>query len=228
MALTYRTHTAWSPCFRVVPSRYPPIQLFERVTSPIDLDVIFAVEGLTNTRLRDEVGDLRLVAPDDRVTGPGAGSIMAPFTHVWAPGGRFNTPEFGAYYAARSLRTAGAETRYHRARFLRATNEPPITVDMRVLRATLDAELDDLRGLGATQPTLYDPDDYSASQAFAASVRADGSWGIVYDSVRDAGGECVAALRPRAISACVQAEHLAYVWDGGSITDVYEKRALQL
>ena len=102
----------WSPCFRVVPSRYPPIQLFERVASPEDLDVVFAVEGMTNTRLRDEVGDLRLVAPEDRVTGPGAGSIMAPFTHVWAPGGRFTLGERLFFSNTFMVRIAASELVY--------------------------------------------------------------------------------------------------------------------
>jgi hypothetical protein len=61
----------WAPCWRVVPSRFPPIQLFERVADPADLDAVFAVEALTNDRLREETGDLARVAPAERVTGPG-------------------------------------------------------------------------------------------------------------------------------------------------------------
>jgi hypothetical protein len=41
--------------------------------------------------------------------------------------------------------------------------------------------------------------------------------------VRDAGGECVAALRPPALSNCIQGPHFGYVWDGTQITTVYEK-----
>ena len=33
-------------------------------------------------------------------------------------------------------------------------------------------------------------------------------------------------LRPKVLSNCRQEQHLAYVWDGGSIRDVYEKRPL--
>ena len=28
---------AWKPCWRIVPSRFPPIQLFERVTDPAEI-----------------------------------------------------------------------------------------------------------------------------------------------------------------------------------------------
>lgn len=217
----------WQPCFRVVPSRFPPIDLFERVADPADLEAVFALEALTDDRVRDAVGELSRVPPEERVTGPGAGYVMAPFTHVPPGGGRFSDGTFGAYYAARTRETAVVETSYHRARFLAATREPPMELDMRVLVATLDAALHDVRGRGATLPALYDPDDYGASQAFARAVRGAGSQGVAYDSVRHAGGECVAVFRPRALARCRQAAHLAYVWDGARIAFVYEKRSFR-
>lgn len=216
----------WEPSVRVVPSRFPPIDLFERVADPRDYDAIYAVESLTNTRLRDEVGELSLVPPRDRVSGPGSSWIMAPFTHLSSGGGRFSTGAFGAYYCARTLATAVAETRHHREAFLRATRQGPIQLDMRVIHATLDAELHDLRGLATRHPELHSPTDYSASQGLAMRLRAAGSWGLAWESVRHAGGECAAVLRPIALSQPRQAQHLAYVWDGVRITHVYEKRLL--
>ena len=218
----------WRPCIRIVPSRFPPIDLFERIADPHDFESLIAVESLTNARLRDEVGNLRLVPPDDRVSGAGSSWIMAPFTHVSPFGGRFSTSDFGAFYAARTLKTAVEETRYHRGNFLRATNEPPIEIDMRVLQADLAAVLHDVRGVRDTHPELYHSTDYSASQSLAARLRAEGSWGIAYQSVRDDGGECAAVLRPRALSHCKQAQHLAYVWDGSSIARIYQKSMLLL
>lgn len=220
-------HILWPACYRIIPSRFPPIQLFERVADSEDLDAILAIEELTNDRIRDEVGTLNLVVPEDRVTGAGAGYIMAAFTHVSPIGGRFTDGSYGAYYTAKDLQTAIDETVHHRERFLRATSEGPIELDMRVLRARLDADLHDLRGRGPDQPDIYHPDDYSASQALAGKLRARGSWGIVYDSVRRAGGTCAAVLRPRALSRCQQAQHLEYVWDGSRITTVCEKKILR-
>ncbi len=217
----------WKPCYRVVPSRFPPINLFERVADPADLEAVFAIEAMTDDRVRAEVGDLSLVPAEERVTGAGAGYVMAPFTHLAPPGGRFTDGTFGAYYAARTLETAVAETTYHRARFLAATREPPMELDMRVLVATLDAPLHDLRGRSAEHPALYHPGDYGASQAFGRAARAAGSWGVVYDSVRHPGGECAAVLRPRAVTQCRQSLHLTYHWDGARIAYVYEKRSFR-
>ena len=222
-----RVEVRWTPCYRIIPSRFPPIQLFERVADPQDLDAVFAVESLTNSRLRDEVGELSHVLPGDRVTGPGASWIMAPFTHLLSPGVRFSTPHFGAYYAAPDLLTAIVETVYHRQRFLAATHEAPTELDMRVLQAQLHGELHDLRGQREVRRDLYDPDTYHASQRFATIMRERGSTGIVYDSVRHAEGQCAAIFTPRALSKCRQGAHLTYVWDGARITSGYEKSGLR-
>ena len=96
-------------------------------------------------------------------------------------------------------------------------------LDMRVLRADLEADLHDVRGMRPELEAVYDESDYTASQALARTLRARRSWGIAYDSVRHAGGECAAVFRPPALSHCTRAEHFAYVWDGVQIGRVYRK-----
>ena len=219
-----RRRIRWQPCYRIIPSRFPPINLFERVAAPEDLDAVFELESLTNDRLRDEVGEIRLVPPAERVTGPGAGYIMAAFTHPHPAGARFSEGRQGAYYAARELPTAIAETAYHRRLFMLATSQPPMQLDMRVLEAALDGRLHDLRGVQQVRPDVYDPDDYAAGQRFARELRAAGSDGVVYHSVRRAGGQCAAVFRPRRLRDCRATRHLTYVWNGESIDVVYEKR----
>ena len=214
----------WSNAIRIIPSRFPPIDLFERVASPADFDALQAVESLTNPRLRDQLGQVRMVPRGERVFGPGSSYVMASFTHLNPEGGRFNDATFGAFYAARERQTAVAETSYHRARFLARTREPPLEIEMRVLETTLDARLHDLRGLMDALPRIHHREDYTASQQLARGLRAEGSWGVTFSSVRRARGQCVAAFRPRAVSPCRQAEHLIYVWDGARISEVFEKR----
>lgn len=213
----------WLPCIRIISTQFALINLFERVANPEDLEAVLYVESLTNDRLRAEVGELLLVPKEDWISGPGTGTIMASFTHISPAGGRFTDGTFGAYYAARELETAIAETRYHRARFMAYTREAPIELSMRVLRADLEGDLHDIRGMRSALGAVYDKFDYTASQALANSLRAQRSWGIVYDSVRHSGGECVAVFRPPALSRCRQAEYLTYVWDGAQISRVYNK-----
>jgi hypothetical protein len=102
------------------------------------------------------------------------------------------------------------------------TREEPIELDMRTYLSDLRADLNDVRGRKDLAP-VYDPEDYSASQALGRELKAANSDGIVYDSVRDPGGECAAVFRPRVLSPCVQGPHFGYVWDGIRIATVYEK-----
>jgi RES domain-containing protein len=216
----------WMPSWRIIPSRFPPIQLFERVTDPADLDAVLALESLTNDRVRAEVGELDLIPLEDRLAGPGTSAIMAAFTHLNRDGSRFSDGSYGVYYAGKTLATAIAETRYHREQFMRATAEPPMELDMRVYLADLDTHLHDIRGLRESLPAMYALDDYSASQALGRRLREQNSWGIAYDSVRHEGGECVGVFRPPALRNCRQERHLCYVWDGKRIGSIYRKSAL--
>ena len=77
----------------------------------------------------------------------------------------------------------------------------------------------DLAGIVGADPVL-DPDDYAASQTLGASLRALGSDGIVYPSVRQPGGECVGLFYPDRASLPTQARHLDYHWDGVRV-DLY-------
>lgn len=218
------TQIAWRPCFRIIPSRFPPVGLFDAVADPADLEAVFQIEAMTNDRLREEVGDLALVAPEDRVSGPGATPIMAAFTHLNPEGDRFTDGSYGVFYASLTLETAIAETRHHRVRFLQATDEPAQELDMRVYTVDLNAEVHDIRGMRKSHPGYYHPASYALSQEMAWRLRDEESNGIVYLSVRDDGGECVAVFRPRLLSNCRQERHLCYVWDGKGIGTIYEKK----
>lgn len=218
----------WEPAFRLIASRFPPIDLFERVADPADWEALYALESLTNPRIRDQIGQIQLVPPEERVSGPGATLIMASFTHLHPSGSRFADARAGAFYAAESLATAIAETRHHREEFLRATAEPPTEVELRSYLVDIDGEFHDLRGRREDPAwrEVYSPTSYAASQLFANSLRAAGSNGITYDSVRREPGSCVAVFRARLVRNVRQSQHLRYVWDGQRISQVYELRLI--
>lgn len=216
------TRLAWEHQYRIIPSAFPPINFFEQLVDPELMDALYYIESLTNDRLRDEVGDIALVPPEDRVSGPGSSPLMAAFTHVSSGcPSRFSDGAFGIYYASRTLPTAIAETAFHRARFLASTDEEPGEIDMRTYIGGVLQPMHDIRGKAYEH--LHHPDDWSGSQQFGRAQRESGSWGIVYSSVRDPGGQCIAALRPPAVSIPRQGPHLSYVWDGEAIIRVYEK-----
>jgi len=220
------TELDWPHLYRIVSSEYPPINFFEQLVDPELMDELYSIESLTNDRLRDEAGDIALVPAEDRITGPGASPVMAAFTHA-SPDcpSRFSDGSYGIYYASKTLDTAIEETKYHRARFLAYTNEDAGEISMWVYIGNVIKPMHDVRRDGYEQ--LHNPDDWTASQAFGQAMKTINSWGIVYRSVRDAGGECIAALRPPAVNIPKQGAHLSYVWDGVGITDVYRKTLLK-
>jgi hypothetical protein len=213
---------AWAPAYRVIPTRFPAVNLFDRVGSPEDFDALYALEALTNDRLRTETGELDLVPRDERRFGPGYGPIMAAFTHLNPQGSRFSDGSYGVFYCARSRETAIAETRYHSGLFLAATHEPPLRQQMRLYTVAAEGDVVDLRDDPALDPAVLSPSDYAAGQALGRAVRAAGAPGIAYPSVRHAGGECLAALRTSLVRACHHAAYLEYNWNGQTVDMVFE------
>lgn len=215
----------WSAACRIVPTRHPSVNLFDRVADAADFDALYALEAMSNDRVRDELGVIELVPREQRIYGPGSGPIMAAFTHVNPEGSRFSDGRWGMFYAANDRATAVAETRHHHARFLAATRQRAQHLPMRLYHVKVDAKLHDLRPPGAVPAAVYDPDDYGAARALGARLRAAGSAGVVYRSVRLPRGQCVGLFRPDAARDCLHAAILLYAWDGERFTDVYEKTA---
>lgn len=216
----------WTPSSRLVPSRFPPAGLFDRVSSSDDLQVVYAIENMSNPRLRDEVGELRLLPQNERQSGPGTTPIMASFTHLNPDGSRFSDGNYGVYYAAKSIETALAETRYHRERFLQRTQEPAIDIDMRSYASEINSALHDIRNMQKASPDIYNADSYSASQHLAQQLRSNGSNGIVYDSVRHETGQCVAIFRANIPQPVTLGSHYCFQWDGHRIANTYRKTAV--
>ena len=213
---------SWNPAWRVIPSRFPSIGLFERVASPADFDALYALEAMTNPRIRAEVGEISLVPEDERLFGPGSTCIMAAFTHRNPHGSRFSDGSYGVFYCARKRDTAIAETRHHAALFMQATREPPMRLQMRLYSVDAQGKVADLRKAAQADTRIVDPDDYSFPQSLGRQLKAEGARGIVYPSVRHSSGVCLAAFSTRLLKNCVHAAYLEYSWNGQGIDAVFE------
>jgi RES domain. len=211
--------------YRIIPSRYPTIDLFEDVASSDELEAVWAVEAITNERLQEQVGSLSRVPKEDWLVGlNGCSYVMAAFTHVNPEGARFTTGDFGGYYCAPQLDTAVKETVYHQERIFGYTNEPAQKVQMRVLYTEFDATLVDITQEPYLSSSIYHATDYSQSKAFARQQKAQNVDGIHYCSVRHAGHTCYVLYRPCLVMKILQAEHLEYHWNGRSISNILSIR----
>ena len=216
--------TTWAHATRIIAARYPPVNLFERVSpDPAVWDALIAVEALVNPRIRDEVGEIRRVPPSERVSGPGASFVMAAFTHLNPRGSRFSDGRFGVYYAAQDREIAIAETTYHFGRFARDARDGPRYEDFRVVVGRIDDRFHDLGRVPPHEAApLLDSGSYVASQPWGGALRDAGSHGIHYPSVRRAGGRCVGVFRPRSVGLPREVGHVQYHWDGTRVCRYFD------
>ncbi len=214
--------SAFLEAYRLVPSRFPPVTIFDELVAPEEIDVLQALESRTNDRLDlDQLGEAGLIAPEDRVVGPGTTPVMAAFAHPNRSGSRFTDGRFGVYYCAARVDTAIKEVAFHRARFLRESREPACQIEMRCYVGRIRKHLHDGIGHGLDDKIL-DPDSYHHSQPLGAALRDAGAYGLTYPSVRDPDGMCAALFRPPAIPVVQQTTHYRFDFDGQRITDVVE------
>ncbi len=190
---------------RLIPARFAEdgASVLTRLTDNAKLlDGIFELDNATNDRLLAESGRLPGVDARELVFGiPSYRVINAAFCHARPDGSRFNSPDRGAWYASLELATAQAEAAYHRQLWLRETNwAEEESADYAEYLADFRAEFHDLRHSSARKVNRHDdylsPDSYKASQALAAGLLQGGSAGVVYPSVRRAGGTCIVCFRP--------------------------------
>jgi hypothetical protein len=199
---------------RLIPGRDPSTGILDRVAAPEDLDAVLELEGWSNDRMSGELGILHAISLDEWVIGaPMATIVMAAFCHPRPEGGRFNDSTRGAWYAAFTLKTAHAEAVHWRTRELEEIGGWFDTA-MQMVSYTADfsARFYEIRGKNFA--AYLDPDDYSRSQSLALELLEAGANGIVYPSVRDRGGACLACFRPRLVRNVKQGAFYEYKWSG--------------
>jgi len=226
-ALPPLSFVAWKNSSRLVSSKYstPDESVLTGIAPNQEvLDTAFEMDDLTNDRLRAEHELLPGIGPHELVFGiPYASIINAAFTHAHPEGSRFNGPDRGAWYAAKSVRTSIAEVVYHQTVALAEIGvfEDETTYDVYLadfrgefhdLRDDLPGS-SDLRG-GSRFKSCLSPESYVASQELAERLLAAGSLGIVYPSVRHAGGECLACFRPALVTNVRKSTTYRFQWAG--------------
>jgi len=200
---------------RLVPSLYPSRGILDAVSSPADLPLILELETWSNDRISSELGILHRIPMEEWVAGrPMASVVMAAFCHPRPAGGRFNSSERGAWYAANSLEGAHAEVVYHRTVELAEIGVFETRVQMRLYQADFHAVFHDVQDNVPENVPYHDPTSYTASQALARTLLGHGSNGLIYRCVRYPGGQCLACFRPVLVTNVRAGAHFEYRWPG--------------
>lgn len=198
---------------RLVRSCFPPTGILDTISEPDDLEAITELENLTNDRLASQFGNIFFLPKEDWVVGvPNATVIMAAYCYPRPFGGRFNDSSLGAWYASFKLETAFKELTFHIKKELQEVKQfTPIELRQYLSDFKdhfIDARADNWKVLG-----IYADDCYTESQKFAQEHRLKGAAGIIYNSVRDNGGSCIACFKPKKVLNVRQGKHFRINWD---------------
>lgn len=210
---------------RLIPNAYfkPPV-LRPLVDSDAELAALAALEGLTSERLTAERSGLADLDPRELAFKARAGAlgkwghtyVNAAFCYTRPGGNRFNDGNRGAWYCAFDALTAIEEVAFHRTRELAFIGHFHDQMAYQALLADFIGEFPDLR----TRPPLadvLDPDPavgYPAGQRLARALRSEGWAGLVYPSVRRAGGTCLVAFEPQIVQNVRPGAKWLLRWNG--------------
>jgi hypothetical protein len=215
---------------RLVPSRHLPrgeSVLAAIANSEEHLQAVFALDSATNDRLIAEHQPLPGIGVEELVYGiPHASAINATFCHAHPLGARFSGPERGAWYAGFDLATSQAEVAFHKTVQLAEIGRFEDTVTYDDYLADFSTSFHDLRHARAFRAML-DPDSYVESQGLAERLLDAGSLGVVYPSVRHAGGTCLACFRPAVVSNVRRGRTYRFTWKGTPEPGVTVERGRQ-
>jgi hypothetical protein len=209
---------------RLIPSRFAEIE--DSVLAPLaDNDDIlrdlFDLDNATNDRLRGEYGGLPGIGVDELVFGvPNFRIINAAYTYPRPEGSRFNDGDRGAWYCAFEPETALAEITFHKTVEYQEIGRFDDSVTYQTLLADFTSTFHDLRAARGFARVLA-PDSYIASQQLAAQLLEAGSMGVIFPSVRRAGGTNLACFRPALVGNVRKGAAYRLTW-AGSTTPVVE------
>ena len=183
------------------------------------LEDLAGLESATNGRLQAQEAGLPNLDPRELVFGrAGHTLINAAFTHTRPGGNRFNGEDRGAWYCAFQAETALQEVSFHLTRELEAIDRFENVSDYAELLADFFGPFHDLRAVDlATEPALQSDTvvAYASGQALAGRLRAEASSnGIVYPSLRHAGGTCLVVFRPDLVQNLRQGGAWRLEWRG--------------
>lgn len=203
-----------SETHRLIASKHGESVLVRIADSNRHLEDIFKLDIATNERTLVEGGIPAGIDVHELVFGlPYSRIVNASFAHPHPLGSRFNGPDRGAWYCGFEVDTSLAEIAFHKTIDLLETGvlEDDVTFDD--YTADFSAEFHDLRGSKRFAKYL-DPASYVASQELAERLLDGGSLGVVYPSVRNPGGTCIACFRPALVTNVAKATTYRFVWSG--------------
>lgn len=208
----------WSgDTYRLIPSRFPPVNVYDGLIANDRQDQITAVEDLTNPRLRSLSRLQRSARPNTAADPRLQNWNLAPFAYGNPDGSTFFGEERPCLEVSIERQTALAVSVTKRQTFMEATREAPIGLDMRMLCTRVSGIFWDLRDVVEAHTALT-----KAQRRQIGARMPSAAQGILYRPTERPAGTCVAIITGDALKQAQQTSHFRYMWDGVRISLLYE------
>lgn len=209
---------------RLIPSRFAGLEdsvLNALAEDSAHLNDLFELDNATNQRLVGESGGLPGIGVDELVFGvPNFRIINAAYAYPRPEGSRFNDGERGAWYCAFDAETALAEIAFHKTVEYQEINRFDDSVSYQAFLADFSATFHDLRGALPRFARCLAPDSYIDSQRLAVRLLEAGSMGLIFPSVRRAGGINLACFRPALVGNVHTGQAYRLTWSGTPVPQI--------
>jgi hypothetical protein len=207
----------WSgDAYRLIPSRFPPVNVYRGLIANGRLEELVAAENLTNPRLRSH----------GRIVSMGQGNAeadprlqnwnLAPFAYGNPDGTLFFGEDRPCLELSAERQTALAVSVAKRESFLQSTQETSIGLDMRMLSTPISGVFWDLRGLAEPAGGL----EQAVRKQIGLKAPA-AAQGLLFRPAERSAGTCIAILAGEVLGKSTQTVHFRYVWDGARIAVLY-------
>jgi hypothetical protein len=214
-----RVRGDWRDTHRLIPATYADTSepyLAELASDEQETALLAELTAATNGRL--------LAQADRSVLDLGTHELVYDLDHSQVvnaafaypgEGGRFHGTTRGAWYAALEVGTSLAEVAFHRGLALAEVDRWDDQLDVQDYVCDLGGDhFADLRDGGRRAAPYLDPVSYARSQELAATLLAEGASGVVWPSVRRAGGTCVVCFRPALLPPVRIGRRYRLTWSG--------------
>ena len=199
----------WQSSYRLIPSRFPPVELYAPVADERDWEALKRVEALTNPRVQNTNA---MLLPEDQ------GKIdqnwlVAPFAYPNPESSLYSDGSYGCCVVTEDLHSALILAIKGRETFLKCTSERTTRVIMRVIKAPVQARLTDLLHLSYDDPEV---------KPIIKELREGKSYGALLRGPKGKMDAVAVILRPTAfVPPAVQAEHYCFLWNGERIHQLF-------
>lgn len=199
------------PFYRLIPSRFPTVDVYRRVAPQERWPILNEVELLTNPRQRERSAILGADVVD------GAPARLqnwnhAPFVYLDPDGSSLLSGAYGVLELGETKDVALAMAIARRESFLSATALSAQAIEMRLLKHPVAGRFAVLGDLSA----LSEQERWKIGEGLYEK------WdGAIFDCAAAVQGKMAAVFNSESLGKSVQVEHFRFWWDGGRIRNVY-------